>query len=214
MLICDYTETNTCKYSEQNVIAEGTYYSPAERHIQKQKDYLSSFEEQNRLDDHYPMFSAYSWIQGIGQNLVYDKYLYRYPSLSFIGIKDQTDVLKNNDIYIEVGTSIKEMAEENSTFNKIVNVMSSYLEQLLNEYKMKSKIDIKLDKDIEFPDWEEIVINVKIANLENSKLLEVWDLIESKLRVRTDSILENNTDKEKYGNYIIVVNHLNDGTDL
>lgn len=203
---------NACKYGDYTIAPEATSHSLAERYIQKQKDSLSpSFEEQHDMDDFFPIPSAYSWIQGVDQSTIYN--CYSSQNINISDITDSRNRTDLSDIHIDVGISIKEMAENNHSLKKMLNIVSSELGKILTEQGIKSHVDVKLDSDIEFPDWEEIVINVKIANLENPKLLEVWDLIESKLRVRTDSILED-TDKEKYGNYIIVVNHLNDGTDL
>jgi hypothetical protein len=171
-------------------------------YIQQQKESLRPINEEFlALEDYSPIPSAYSWIQGAAQSTVYNSY--NQQKSTFTKSKNRTDL---SDIHIDVEPVIKEMAQNDFIFNKMLNVVSSELGTILSDKNFESTVEIKLEHDIEFSDWEEIVVSVKIPKRENNKF-KIWKLIESQIREKAFSALEEESEKEKYGNFVILVDY-------
>ncbi|MDK2938577.1 MAG: hypothetical protein PWQ51_741 [Methanolobus sp.] len=200
--VCNSTCWNKCANTDQFTVYKELSSSISEMYIQQQKESLRPINEEFlALEDYSPIPSAYSWIQGAAQSTVYNSY--NQQKSTFTKSKNRTDL---SDIHIDVEPVIKEMAQNDFIFNKMLNVVSSELGTILSDKNFESTVEIKLEHDIEFSDWEEIVVSVKIPKRENNKF-KIWKLIESQIREKAFSALEEESEKEKYGNFVILVDY-------
>jgi hypothetical protein len=207
----DSTASERYESSDQFGNSEGTTHSLAEKHIQQQRASLKpSCGEQSIPNTAFPPIpSPYFWTGSCYQTLMYDSF--QKVNVGSMKSRNRTD---SSDIKFEVDASIEEMASTTPIFNKMLKVLSSSLGDILTENNLKACIEIKIENDIEYPEWEEIVTTIKIPNIENDKLFEIWGLIESKVREKTNAVLGEGPERDEYGRFVIVVNRLRDSNKL
>jgi hypothetical protein len=198
----DISSWKNCAHTDQFTICEENFSPITEMYVHQQKESLRpKFEESPVLENSLSIPSAYSWMLGTGQSTFYKISNLQKPT--FIKSRNRTDL---SDIKIDVDSTIKEMAQDSFVFNKMLNVVTSELGTILSDKDFESTVEIKLEHDIEFSDWGEIVISVKIPKRENNRF-KVWKYIESQIREKAFSVLGDESEKEKYGNFVILVNY-------
>jgi hypothetical protein len=115
-----------------------------------------------------------------------------------------------NSLYnVKVSPEIRGIANRN--FHKFLNEILSEIFYQLTKFEKKDNVEInvELSRDLEFPEWREFVITVKLLSIDymdDEEFFSLWKEIDGSVRGRISSIKD--VDKEvleKYGKPIIIL---------
>ncbi|MDO9517760.1 MAG: hypothetical protein Q7J10_06885 [Methanosarcinaceae archaeon] len=106
----------------------------------------------------------------------------------------------------KISPMIREMANNIPEFNTVLTTTYSEISFLLDKDDIDYQINVDVEEDKEFPEWKETVVSIKIANVNEDEILQIWETIENQIQSRIDH-MGNETIKEKYKNLILIVNN-------
>ncbi len=126
---------------------------------------------------------------------------HRRKCLSFIHSqidKLRTDIAQtvaNN--FVEVSPEIKEKSELNALFNDVLTITLSEISFLLDkeEDKLKYQINVKIEDDLEIPEWKETLISIKVHGRNHEDLIRLWGIVEERVRKKIESIKVKNEEE-------------------
>jgi len=116
----------------------------------------------------------------------------------------------SNSLYnVKVSPEIRGISNKN--FHKFLNEILSEIFFQLTKYGKKDNVEInvELSRDLEFPEWREFVITVKLLkmnSINDEEFFSLWKEIDGSIRDRIASIKD--LDKEvfeKYGKPMIIL---------
>ncbi len=101
-----------------------------------------------------------------------------------------------------ISPEIQKQMSENIWLDKVLTVALSEIETSLEHYSIYDAIiEVKIESDREYPNWEEIVISVNIPDVNNKnpqELIKMWGVFEDKARKKIAELKnENKTENEE-----------------
>lgn len=133
-------------------------------------------------------------------------------------IQSQIDKLRTDIVptvannFIEVSPEIKEISELDALFNGVLTTALSEISFLLDKEmdKLNYQIKVKIEEDLEIPDWKETLISIKIPKRNPKDLIRLWKVVEKRVREKIESIKEENEEEinKINDNLVIVIDEL------
>lgn len=123
---------------------------------------------------------------------------------------DTSPIIANN--FTEISPEITELSESNALFNDVLIVALSEISFLLDKEmdKLNYQIKVKIEEDLEIPDWKETLISIKIPKRNPKDLIRLWKVVEKRVREKIESIKEENEEEinKINDNLVIVIDEL------
>jgi hypothetical protein len=143
--------------------------------------------------------STYKWMVGSQTDVVIPWYVI-FPRICPRFFGSQTDTIRpdiplatvNN--FTEISPEIKEMSN-NVWFDKVLTTALSEISFLLN--KEIYQIKVKVEEDLEIPEWKETLILIRVPKRNPKDLIRLWKVVEERVRKKIDSIREENEEITK-----------------
>lgn len=133
-------------------------------------------------------------------------------------IQSQIDKLRTDIVptvannFIEVSPEIKEISELDALFNDVLTTALSEISFLLDKEtdKLNYQIKVKIEEDLEIPDWKETLISIKIPKRNPKDLIRLWKVVEKRVREKIELIKEENEEEinKINDNLVIVIDEL------
>lgn len=130
----------------------------------------------------------------------------------------QTDVIRTDtsptiaNNFTEISPEIKELSQSNVLFNDVLTTALSEISFLLDKEmdKLNYQIKVKIEEDLEIPDWKETLISIKIPKRNPKDLIRLWKVVEKRVREKIESIKEENEEEitKINDNLVIVIDEL------
>lgn len=90
---------------------------------------------------------------------------------------DNIPNISNN--FTEMSTEIIEMTKKDKLVDKSLReILTSINYTLKDNYK----INVQIEQDIEIPDWKEILIIIKLSDIDRKQKIRLWKIIEERAR--------------------------------
>ena len=106
---------------------------------------------------------------------------------------------------LKICQKIREMVKNIPEFDTILQTTFSEISFLLDKDNIDYQINVNVEEDKEFPEWKETVVSIKIANVNQEEIFQIWETIENQIQNEINH-MDNETIKEKYKNLILIVN--------
>ncbi|CAG1005978.1 hypothetical protein METP3_03766 [Methanosarcinales archaeon] len=108
---------------------------------------------------------------------------------------DTSPTIANN--FTEISPEIKELSESNALFNDVLITALSEISFLLDKEmdKLNYQIKVKIEEDLEIPEWKETLISIKVPKRNPEDLIRLWKLVEERVRKRIESIKKENEEE-------------------
>ncbi|MBU3904966.1 MAG: hypothetical protein KJ906_02375 [Nanoarchaeota archaeon] len=119
-------------------------------------------------------------IKGYDEWNITRKHEKKIPSLDLEFIDEKNINIPN--LVINRSPEIEKMLESDNDFFRIHNLILSNLFNITDIVKLTDHIDILVEKDPEIEDWEEITIDIKLKNKDFTKMNELWENTENRIR--------------------------------
>lgn len=121
-----------------------------------------------------------------------------HPSVCPRFFDSQTDTsptIANN--FTEVSLEIKELSESNALFNDVLMTALSEISFLLDREmdKLNYQIKVKIEEDLEIPEWKETLISIKVPKRSPKDLIRLWKIVEERVRKKIESIKKENEEE-------------------
>lgn len=107
---------------------------------------------------------------------------------------------------LKISQKIREIVNNIPEFDTILQTTFSEISFLLDKDNINYQINVDVEEDKEFPEWKETVVSIKIANINQEEIFQIWETIENQIQSRING-MGNETIKEEYENLILIVNH-------
>ena len=109
--------------------------------------------------------------------------------------------------FTKVSSEIQTMAKD-QYFNKILMSAFSEIGSFLDKNDFTYQINVEVEDDIEIPEWNEIVLSIKVPKTSSDNFYKLWETIEGNVRKKIDSIkVDDASIKEKYKNFVIILDN-------
>lgn len=110
--------------------------------------------------------------------------------------------------FTKVSSEIQSMAKD-QYFNKILMSAFSEIGSFLDKNDFTYQINVEVEEDIEIPEWNEIVLLIKVPKTSSDNFYQLWETIEGNVRKKIDSIkVDTDSTKKKYDNIVIILDEL------
>lgn len=108
---------------------------------------------------------------------------------------DTSPNIANN--FTEISLEIKELSESNALFNDVLTTALSEISFLLDKEmdKLNYQIKVKIEEDLEIPEWKETLISIKVPKRNPEDLIRLWKLVEERVRKKIESIKNENEEE-------------------
>jgi len=129
-------------------------------------------------------------------------------------IQPQIDKLRTDIVptvannFIEVSPEIKEISELDALFNDVLTTTLSEISFLLDKEmdKLNYQIKVKIEEDLEIPDWKETLISIKVPKRSPQDLIRLWKIVEERVRKKIESIKKENEEEiNKINENLVIV---------
>lgn len=107
---------------------------------------------------------------------------------------------------LKISQKIREIVNNIPEFDTILQTTFSEISFLLDKDNINYQINVDVEEDKEFPEWKETVVSIKIANVNQEDIFQIWETIENQIQSRING-MGNETIKKEYENLILIVNH-------
>ena len=107
---------------------------------------------------------------------------------------------------LKISQKIREIVNNIPEFDTILQTTFSEISFLLDKDNINYQINVDVEEDKEFPEWKETVVSIKIANINQEEIFQIWETIENQIQSRING-MGNETIKKEYENLILIVNH-------
>jgi hypothetical protein len=104
-------------------------------------------------------------------------------------------IIANN--FTEISPEIKELSESNALFNDVLTTALSEISLLLDKemYKLNYQIKVKIEEDLEIPEWKETLISIKVPKRNPEDLVRLWKVVEERIRKKIESVKKENEEE-------------------
>lgn len=107
--------------------------------------------------------------------------------------------------FTDISPEVKEMAK-NKEFNQVFTSALYEINCFLDRNNIAYTINAKVEEDIEFPEWKDVVVSVKIQQNNPERVFQIWETIEENIENRMSKLKdETGAIKEKYEKLVVVV---------
>ncbi len=99
--------------------------------------------------------------------------------------------------FTEISPEIKKLSESNALFNDVLTTALSEISFLLDKEidKLTYQIQVKIEEDLEIPEWKETLILIKIPKRSPEDFIRLWKVVEERVRKKIESIKKENEEE-------------------
>ncbi len=119
---------------------------------------------------------------------------------------DTSPTIANN--FTEISPEIKELSESNALFNDVLITALSEISFLMDKEmdKLNYQIQVKIEEDLEIPEWKETLILIKVPKRNPEDLIRLWKIVEERVRKKIESIKKENEEEiNKINENLVIV---------
>jgi hypothetical protein len=108
---------------------------------------------------------------------------------------DTSPSMANN--FTEISPEIRELSGSNALFNDVLITALSEISFLLDKEmeKLNYQIKVKIEKDLEIPEWKKTLISIKVRERNPKDLIRLWEIVEERVRKNIESIKKENEEE-------------------
>jgi hypothetical protein len=117
------------------------------------------------------------------------------PLYAYLKIEKINNIKKNVD---DLSGDIKSLLIRDELFTEVVSQVLYEIKNLPALSGLKPWIRIFISKDMEIPDWEEVVVSVGVKNKGFDETMEIWEEIEKKVEEVINKIKATIPSRETY----------------
>ena len=201
----DFNNTTISNFCDEKYLDITTIIPDANYCQDFHYNYLADYYKKRESTPIVEALPIGSWEDGSQSELIQQIFEMKAQLFDISLTNSKKSTISSVPKFTKISSEIREMSTD-TYFNEIFRNILSEIDFLLGKEDLIYQVNVKIEPDIEIPEWEEILFLIRIPRINHKELIRLWKKIGENVREKIELIeIDSEATKKKYENISIIL---------